>query len=324
MATTRKQMFLEKMNGGSLSTPTPVTIEEEILDGTSGHTLPAVSPSDADKVLQVVNGKWVADWVDRSTTLFTDGTLIINEKLEDRDSNISKHGAVVKEYEPFGEKNPYHFSLTTTGGSTALWYNDRGSVLSVEIGSKIAPKYLHTWFYNLTKCTQINLALLDTSNTISFSLAFAGCSSLRSVDISLLNTSNAKYMDAMFTGCQNLEEIDFSSFDTSKVLTFANMLSYCKNITIFNLINFNTTSATNLKDMFKGCTNLRTIMASDNFITPDDKNKSSNMFLNCTSLVGGNGTVYDSSHTDAEYARIDTPEHAGYFTSVEQYENGGE
>ena len=40
------------------------------------------------------------------------------------------------------------------------------------------------------------------------------------------------------------------------------------------------------------------------------------MFYGCTSLVGRNGTVYDSSHTDATYARIDGLNgNAGYFTA---------
>ena len=38
------------------------------------------------------------------------------------------------------------------------------------------------------------------------------------------------------------------------------------------------------------------------------------MFYNCSKLVGGNGTVYDSSNTDATYARIDTAENPGYLT----------
>lgn len=36
MATTRKQMFLEKIHDSSFATPVPVTVEEEILDGLGG------------------------------------------------------------------------------------------------------------------------------------------------------------------------------------------------------------------------------------------------------------------------------------------------
>jgi len=39
------------------------------------------------------------------------------------------------------------------------------------------------------------------------------------------------------------------------------------------------------------------------------------MFYNCTNLVGGQGTKYDGSNTDATYARIDGGADApGYFT----------
>ena len=43
------------------------------------------------------------------------------------------------------------------------------------------------------------------------------------------------------------------------------------------------------------------------------------MFFDCNSLVGESGTTYDSSHTDAEYARVDMASSPGYFT----YKNGG-
>ena len=44
---------------------------------------------------------------------------------------------------------------------------------------------------------------------------------------------------------------------------------------------------------------------------------SSDMFKSCTKLVGGNGTVYDSTHIDATYARIDKAENPGYLTKKE-------
>ena len=38
------------------------------------------------------------------------------------------------------------------------------------------------------------------------------------------------------------------------------------------------------------------------------------MFTNCTSLVGGNGTTYNSNMDGITYARIDTADNPGYFT----------
>lgn len=41
------------------------------------------------------------------------------------------------------------------------------------------------------------------------------------------------------------------------------------------------------------------------------------MFYGCGSLLGGNGTVFDASHVDAEYARIDAEGVPGYFICKE-------
>ncbi len=41
------------------------------------------------------------------------------------------------------------------------------------------------------------------------------------------------------------------------------------------------------------------------------------MFGRCSKLIGGNGTTYNSSHKNKEYARIDKEETPGYFTSKE-------
>ena len=43
----------------------------------------------------------VVELVTYMTTLFTDGTFIINEKSTDRAANIALHGAVTNEYDPF-------------------------------------------------------------------------------------------------------------------------------------------------------------------------------------------------------------------------------
>ena len=43
---------------------------------------------------------------------------------------------------------------------------------------------------------------------------------------------------------------------------------------------------------------------------------SGSMFSGCTSIVGRNGTTYNSSYTTATYARIDTEEEPGYFTNI--------
>ena len=64
-----------------------------------------------------------------------------------------------------------------------------------------------------------------------------------------------------------------------------------------------------------GCSNLRTIYAGSGWSTAAVE-ASAAMFSNCTSLVGGQGTAYNSSNPkDKTYAHIDGgPSNPGYFT----------
>jgi len=66
--------------------------------------------------------------------------------------------------------------------------------------------------------------------------------------------------------------------------------------------------------MFNSCSSLTTIYGGD-WIKNESLN-SSQMFIGCTSLVGGNGTSYNSYYTDATYARIDRAGTPGYFTQA--------
>ena len=66
--------------------------------------------------------------------------------------------------------------------------------------------------------------------------------------------------------------------------------------------------------MFYGCLRLTTIYANKNWST-EKVTDGTDMFSNCSRLVGGQGTAYDESHTDYTYARIDGGTEApGYFT----------
>ena len=102
-----------------------------------------------------------------------------------------------------------------------------------------------------------------------------------------LNTANVTRMDYMFEGCSALQTVDVSSFDISKV--------------------------TKMDMMFSDCNNLTTIYCATDWSTSTAT--SSNMFYGCTSLVGGEGTTYNSSYKDKTYARPDGGKKSpGYFT----------
>ena len=107
--------------------------------------------------------------------------------------------------------------------------------------------------------------------------------------LNYMNTSAVTHMVSMFRGCSSLTALDLTSFNTANVIAMGGM--------------------------FMGCSNLRTIYAGSGWSTAAVE-ASAAMFSNCTSLVGGQGTAYNSSNPkDKTYAHIDGgPSNPGYFT----------
>ena len=171
---------------------------------------------------------------------------------------------------------------------------------------------------NLSK---IEVSEFNTSNVTNMMLMFDSCQSLTSIDVSNFDTRNVTSMAAMFEMCFSLTNIDVSNFDTSKVTDMSFMFNQCTELTNIDLSNFNTSKVTNMQYMFFTNSNLKTIYASeyneetDTGWTTKNVTNSEYMFTHCTSLVGGNGTPYDDSHQDKEYARIDKYGEPGYLTN---------
>ena len=76
--------------------------------------------------------------------------------------------------------------------------------------------------------------------------------------------------------------------------------------------------------MFRGSNALQTIYVGDGWQLSDMAQAlSRNVFNDCTSLVGGQGTAYDAAHVGADYAHIDGgPSNPGYFSEKGAYERG--
>ena len=77
-----------------------------------------------------------------------------------------------------------------------------------------------------------------------------------------------------------------------------------------------------MEGMFVNCSQATTIYAGSAWST-NAVTSSAGMFSNCTKLVGGKGTTYNSSHTDKAYAHIDGgPSNPGYFTDINASQAG--
>ena len=167
--------------------------------------------------------------------------------------------------------------------------------------------------FSESQATTLDLSSFDTSKVIYMSSMFSS-SKATTLDLSNFDTSKVTDMSEMFSGSQ-ATTLDLSNFDTSKVTNMSRMFSYSK-ATVLDLGSFDTNNVTNMNKIFYANTNLKTIYASDKFNTAAVTD-STNMFKNCTSLVGGSGTVYNSTKVDKTYARIDGgTSYPGYFTDV--------
>ena len=122
-----------------------------------------------------------------------------------------------------------------------------------------------------------------------------------------------------FYQMENLQTIEGLSYlNTSEVTDMTYMFGYCKKLTSLDLSNFNTSKVTDMKNMFYSCLKLQTIIVGKGWSTAA-VTSSSNMFMGCRVLVGGQGTAYDVNHVNKTYARIDgESSNPGYFTATNE------
>ncbi len=118
-----------------------------------------------------------------------------------------------------------------------------------------------------------------------------------------LNTSNATSMRSMFMGCQALTSLDLSTFDTSNVTDMYGMFYLCKNIRTLDLTSFNTAKVSNMLGMFADDELLEKVFVSDDWNT-DAVGQGTMMFDGCTSIVGEDGTTFNSADTNKSKAHF--------------------
>ena len=173
-------------------------------------------------------------------------------------------------------------------------------------------------FYQCSALTSLDLSSFKGEKLSNIGGMFSQCSSLTSLDLSGFNTQNVTNMAELFNQCTSLISLDLSGFNTENVTSMSQMFSQCSSLPNLDLSSFNPRRVTSMYDMLNGCSALTTIYASSLWTTASVSRSISNtMFSNCTKLVGGMGTVFDTNHIGVEYARIDggpTSETPGYFT----------
>lgn len=177
-------------------------------------------------------------------------------------------------------------------------------------------------FMGCSSLTSIDVNNFNTSKVTDMAFMFDFCISLQSIDLSNFDTNKVTNMEVMFESCQSLESLNISEFNTSNVTNMYAMFYNCSSLTNIDVSKWNTNNVTNMYAMFGECSNLKTIFVSEYEETNDtgwttkSVTNSTDMFTNCLKIVGGNGTTYNSSYIDAQYARIDKEGSPGYFTDI--------
>ena len=217
------------------------------------------------------------------------------------------------------------YSLNYPDGEEPYWYqeDDYYYLKRVVFHPSFAtarPTKTREWFLEMENLETItDIKYLNTSEVTDMSDMFNDCCALTSIDVSHFDTHNVTNMSYMFYGCSELKSLDVSGFNTAEVTRMTRMFGYCSELKSLDLGSFNTSKVYNMVGMFYGCPNLQTIYVGNGWSTAAVTN-SSDMFVDCSKLVGSKGTTYNASHIDKAYAHIDGgPSYPGYFTAAIGY-----
>ena len=212
------------------------------------------------------------------------------------------------------------YAVYTSGNTTLSFYydNDRssrtGTTYDLNEGATDTGWESDGTNANVTKVV-FDPSFADARPTTTYAW-FYEMKSLQSITgMEYLNTSEVTNMAYMFSDCGNLTSLDLSHFNTSQVTIMHDMFEFSSGLTSLDLSTFSTSKVTDMENMFSECTSLQTIYVGSGWNTTAVE-LSRWMFLDCNSLVGGQGTTWDMSNPmDKTYAHIDGgPSNPGYFT----------
>ena len=226
----------------------------------------------------------------------------------------------------YGEKpsGAWSYNPTYEGGvwdSFSYFLNNCKTVTSVTIDSSCqsySGASLRKFFAGWNALEVINgIDNLASTNVTNMNSMFSGCYKLTSLDLTSLNTRKVTNMGFMFDTCNELESINVNTWDTGNVTNMFQMFSNCTALTFLDFSSFNTEKVTDMYSMFAYCSSLKTVIVGSGWNTDNVANHGS-MLYGCTSLVGGDGTTFDSNYTDKTKAYAGE---GGYLTSYAQIFN---
>ena len=262
-------------------------------------------------------------------------------------SNVTSMGAMFEGCSALGSLNLSLFNTANVADMSAM-FRDCSALTTLNLTGfdTSAATGMHSMFRGCSKLSAIDgISSWNTSNVTSMGYMFSGCSALTSLNLGSWNTNSVTDLSGMFSGCNHLATItglsqwktpslggnvndnlesmfkdcsaltalDLSGWHTSEVWKMDYMFSGCSNLVTLTLGGWDTSGAGEMEGMFANCSKLTTIYVGSGW-TVGRVSSYNTIFANCTSLVGGNGTRWSSSHVDKTYARIDASGTPGYLT----------
>jgi len=283
-------------NGTALDT-TKLTYTMAVIDGTTpGYLTSVYSLIDGVSFNAYIKGKTdteIANWAQSARFSDTSVTSITFGKTRDYYKIIDGYDGVPADMHKGGGVQVYR--IPNGNGTYSAYVISNSGIFTANSDSG----WLFDKLYMLDHIN--NLTMLDTSKVTNMRDMFCDCASLSSLDLSNFNTSKATSMEGMFARMYIIQTLDLSSFNTANVTTMASMF-------VLSI------SSTETLESFQNATPaLHTIYVSSSWNTSKIASTQS-LFANCVNLVGGAGTVFNTSNVTVTYARVDTASTPGYFT----------
>ena len=174
-----------------------------------------------------------------------------------------------------------------------------------------ATSFMHT-FYKATADTHADFSKLKGGNATTMEKMFYMFKGPQNLSLTSLNTSTVTNMKDMFRNLAATKSIDASSFNTENVTDMNGMFAGMPYVETIDVSGFNTKNVTDMSMMFYQNNWLKTIYGPEEF-DRTNISLSTNMFGQCSQLVGDASWSYSAGSVDATYARIGKPGLRGYF-----------
>lgn len=200
---------------------------------------------------------------------------------------------------------------TAKNAEAAFAYTNLRGLDMSKVTFENATSFMHT-FYRATVDVNADFSNLKGGNVTTMEKMFYMFKGPLNLSLSSLNTSTVTNMKDMFRNLAATKSIDASSFNTENVTDMNGMFAAMSYVETIDVSGFNTKNVTDMSMMFYSNNRLKTIYGPEEF-DRTNLSISTNMFGNCSHLVGGANWSYNAANVDATYARIGKPGLRGYF-----------